>query len=435
MRTNLLLLSCLLFFVFQFQEAQSKDKSEPHNFKIVGSTRLQTSSEIKTVEYDSINPDHLYITSFHADGKIKAKRSFLFTGKIFDLSEDFLTYINKKQIMMDGSHTSYNKDGLTYNILIYSKDKIITQILFYPNGQKRFMVPGGEELNGEYKLWYPTGQISFSGVYKDNKKEGDFELFDESGATLKKGLYKQGKLISGEAVVPDIIYNNPEVPARYAQGEAAFNDYLTEKAADLNDTLIVYTDKKFYMEITFDKTGKMITINNYTVTNHSEGQFIQILLKDCPAFSPATIEGTPVQSQQSLTLSLHREGIKLMVEEKIYTEVDEMPEFPGGPMALRNYLASGIKYPEKAAASKIQGKVFVNFVVDKDGFITDARVVRGCHPLLDAEAMRVVAVMPKWKAGRLKGKPAKVSYTLPVDFLLATPPKRSLGYAVIRYPE
>lgn len=433
MRTNLLLLTCLLCFTFQYQEAQSKDKNETHNFKIVGSTHLQTSTENKTVEYDSINPDHLYISSFYDDGKLKEKRSFLFTGKKFDLSENYATYSNDRKIWLDGSHTFYNKDGSISKTSIYRKDKMISQILFYPNGKKQSMIPGGEELNGEYQLWYPTGQISYSGIYKDNMKEGDFELFDESGAPIKKGTYQQGKLISGEAVVPDIIYENPEVPASYAKGEEAFNDYLTQKAEGLNDSIIVYTDKKFYLELIFDKTGKLNTINNNTLTNHSEQQCIHSLFKDCPAFSPAKMEGIPVQSKQALTLLLHREGIKLMVEEKIYTQVDEMPEFQGGPAALRSSLFTGIKYPERAVASKIEGRVFVNFVVDKDGYITDARVVRGCHPLLDAEALRVVAMMPRWKAGLLKGKPVKVSYTLPINFNLVAPPnpsKKSIGYVI-----
>ncbi|HAH25183.1 MAG TPA: hypothetical protein DCL77_15735 [Prolixibacteraceae bacterium] len=439
MRTNLLLLSILFCFVFQFQQAQSKDKSEPHNFKIVGSTQVQTSNSKKTVEYDPNHPDHLYISDYYADGKLLGKRSFLFTGKKFDLSEDFLTYINKKQIMVDGPETYYNKDGSIGKTWIYSKDKMITQILFYPNGQKQSMIPGDKELNGEYTLWYPSGQISFSGIYKDNLKEGDFVLFDESGATIKKGTYKLGKLISGEAVVQDVIYENPEVPARYAKGEEAFNDYLTQKADGLNDSIIVYTDKKFYLQLTFDKTGKLTTSNINTMANHSEQQCINALLKDFPAFSPALVEGIAVQSKQALTLLLHREGIKLMVEEKIYTQVDEMPEFPGGAMALRNYLFEQTKYPERAVASKIEGKVFVGFVVDQDGNISDAYVVRGCHPLLDAEAVRVVTVMPQWKAGRLKGKPVKVSYTLPVNFNLVAPsiaPKKSIGFGVkeVRYP-
>lgn len=423
MRNHLLLLSSLLLFVFQFQEAQSKDNKETHNFKIVGSTHLQTNNGEKTVEYDSTNPDHLNISDFDKKGTLISRRQFLFTGKTFDLTEDYLKYMRKKEIMIDGSHTFYNKDGSLAKILNYTKEEIISQIYFYPNGQKKSMVPGGEVLNGEYKLWYTTGQISFSGNYKDDIKNGDFELFDESGVSLKKGTYKQGKLISGEAVLPDINYENPEVAARYEQGEEAFNDYLTKKAAAMKEINRVFSDKKFFLDITFDKIGKMITINNNTESEEAERESIKHILKDCPAFSPATIEGITVQSKQLMTLVISREGVKLMSEEKIYTQVDEMPEFPGGPIALRNYLSNGTKYPEKATASKIQGKVFVYFVVDKDGSISDTRIMRGVHPLLDAEALRVVAMMPKWKVGRLKGKPVKVTYTLPINFNLGVPPK------------
>ena len=423
MRTHLLLLSFLFYFVFQFQEAQSKDKSETHTFKIVGSNQVQISNGKKTVEYDSLSPDHLIISYFGKDGKINAKRQFLFTGKTFDLSVDYLKYMDNKEILMDGFHTLYNKDGLISVTLNYTKEKIISQIIYYPNGQKKSMIPGDKTLNGAYQLWYPTGQLSFSGNYKEDMKEGDFEQFAESGVPLKKGTYKHGKLISGEAVVQDILYENAEEPAYYEQGEEAFNEYLTIKAESIKDTNLVFSDKKFDLELIFDNTGKVITINNNTESEKAERESIKLILKDCPAFSPATIEGIPVQSKQPFTLLISKKGVKLEYEEKIYNTVDQMPEFPGGTKGLTNFLAYGIKYPAKAVESKIQGKVFVNFVVGKAGQIIDASIMRGVHPLLDAEALRVIASMPKWKAGRLKGKPVQVSYTLPINFNLGAPPK------------
>jgi len=423
MRNQLLLITSLLSFVFLFQEAHSKDKNEKHTFEIIGRTQLRTSNGEKRVEYDSISPDHLYISDFDKEGKITVKRQFLFTGRTFDLSVDYLKYMRNKEIMIDGSHTFYNKTGSIEKIFIYTKEEIISKILYYPNGQKKSMIPGDKVLNGEYKLWYPTGQLSFSGNYKDDIKNGDFEQFDESGVPQKKGVYQNGKLISGEVVVLDILYENPEVPASYEQGNEAFNEYLTNKATAMKDSNLVFSDKKFNLDLTFDKTGKMITINNNTESEIAERESIKLILKDCPAFSPATIEGIPVQSKQSFTLLISSKGVKLEVEEKIYYKVDEMPAFPGGSMGLQNFLTSNLKYPSKALESKIQGKVFVNFIVDKAGHIIATSITRGVHPLLDAEALRVVAMMPKWKAGRLKGKLVNVSFTMPISFNLGAPPK------------
>jgi protein TonB len=95
-----------------------------------------------------------------------------------------------------------------------------------------------------------------------------------------------------------------------------------------------------------------------------------------------------------------------------------MPEFPGGEAALRKYIANSIKYPVIAQENGIQGKVFVTFVVDKDGSITQAKVVRGVDPSLDKEALRVVNSLPKWVPGRQRGNPVKVSYTVPISFVL-----------------
>lgn len=103
---------------------------------------------------------------------------------------------------------------------------------------------------------------------------------------------------------------------------------------------------------------------------------------------------------------------------QVFFIVEDMPEFPGGELALRKYIASSIKYPVIAQENGIQGKVYVTFVVNTDGSITDARIARGVDPSLDKEALRVVNGLPKWKPGKQRGKPVRVSYTVPINFVL-----------------
>ena len=105
-------------------------------------------------------------------------------------------------------------------------------------------------------------------------------------------------------------------------------------------------------------------------------------------------------------------------EAEIFTVVESMPEFPGGMGALMTYLAKNIKYPPLAKESGIQGKVFINFVVEPDGSISHVKVLRGIGGGCDEEAVRVVKSMPKWKPGMQRGKPVRVSFTLPVKFTL-----------------
>ncbi|HBL75125.1 MAG: energy transducer TonB [Bacteroidetes bacterium GWF2_42_66] len=105
-------------------------------------------------------------------------------------------------------------------------------------------------------------------------------------------------------------------------------------------------------------------------------------------------------------------------EAQVFFIVEEMPEFPGGELALRKFIAQSIKYPVIAQENGIQGKVYVNFVVDRDGSVTAAKVARGVDPSLDKEALRVVNSLPKWKPGKQRGKAVKVSYTVPINFVL-----------------
>lgn len=113
-----------------------------------------------------------------------------------------------------------------------------------------------------------------------------------------------------------------------------------------------------------------------------------------------------------------------MVEEEeesaqqIFTVVEEMPQFPGGDGELLKFISKSIKYPVIAQENGIQGRVVCSFVVNRDGSIVDAEVVRGVDPSLDKEALRVINTMPKWTPGKQRGKPVRVKYTVPITFRL-----------------
>ena len=105
-------------------------------------------------------------------------------------------------------------------------------------------------------------------------------------------------------------------------------------------------------------------------------------------------------------------------EGEIFQVVEQMPEFPGGMQALMAYLSKNIKYPSVAQDNGIQGRVFISFVVNKDGSIVDPEVIKSVDAALDKEAMRVIKAMPKWNPGKQRGKPVRVKYTVPVLFRL-----------------
>ncbi len=106
------------------------------------------------------------------------------------------------------------------------------------------------------------------------------------------------------------------------------------------------------------------------------------------------------------------------VEAEIFTIVEEQPGFPGGEAALMEFLGKNITYPPMARESGIQGTVFVTFVVEPDGSVTNVKILRGIGGGCDEEAIRVVKNMPKWKPGKQRGKPVRVQFNLPIRFIL-----------------
>ncbi len=101
---------------------------------------------------------------------------------------------------------------------------------------------------------------------------------------------------------------------------------------------------------------------------------------------------------------------------EIFTVVEQQPEFPGGMEKLGEYLGNNLKYPEAAQKANVQGRVFVQFVVNKEGYISQTKVLKGIGFGADEEAVRVVSAMPRWKPGRQSGQPVNVQYNLPINF-------------------
>ena len=106
------------------------------------------------------------------------------------------------------------------------------------------------------------------------------------------------------------------------------------------------------------------------------------------------------------------------VKELVGDVVEPQPSFPGGQEALLKFLKENVKYPEQAEADSISGRVVVSFVIKPNGSVTDPRIEKSVHPLLDAEALRVISLMPKWESGHQNGIPVSIRYNLPITFEL-----------------
>ena len=139
----------------------------------------------------------------------------------------------------------------------------------------------------------------------------------------------------------------------------------------------------------------------------------------------ADVEETTIATSEETNQAVEIKYVPVAVEEEepeeqtIFEVVEQMPEFPNGGMAgLMQYLSKNIKYPTIAQENGTQGRVTVQFVVNRDGSIVVAKVLRGVDPYLDKEAIRVISSMPKWKPGMQRGKAVRVKYTVPVMFRL-----------------
>jgi protein TonB len=145
-------------------------------------------------------------------------------------------------------------------------------------------------------------------------------------------------------------------------------------------------------------------------------QIINVVKDDVKIENEAEIQETEVTQETVVEVQPIKEEV--VDEPEIFLIVEEMPSFPGGEGQLVKYLSDNIKYPAIARENNITGTVFVTFVVGPDGSVKDVKVLRGIGGGCDEEAKRVVMAMPKWKAGKQRGKSVSVQYNLPIRFTL-----------------
>ena len=149
-------------------------------------------------------------------------------------------------------------------------------------------------------------------------------------------------------------------------------------------------------------------VETKTVENVASGVNAVVNLTDVPEI-PVVKDTADVKKKETAGKSS---------EDGVFWVAEKMPEFPGGNGAVAEYVRENMKYPAIAKEKGTQGRVIVQFVVNRDGSIVDAKVVRSVDPYLDKEALRVINTMPKWKPGMQRGKPVRVKFTVPVMFRL-----------------
>ena len=142
------------------------------------------------------------------------------------------------------------------------------------------------------------------------------------------------------------------------------------------------------------------------------------VINTMPRWNPGMQRGKAVAVKYTVPITFRLKSPVEEAKEETLTVVDVMPQYPGGDRVLLKFIAQSIKYPTDAQEAGVQGRVICSFVVDKKGNIVEPKIIRGIDPSLDAEALRVIGMMPRWTPGRQDGKAVRVLYTVPITFRL-----------------
>ena len=193
-------------------------------------------------------------------------------------------------------------------------------------------------------------------------------------------------------------------------------DRFTEKPIALATILLEKDGKELYYT-TSDKNGR------YEITKIKAGAYnVKV---SCEGYETVTIRDVniPVKKLTFQDFWLKNKDVSetssqevVVGQDSIHRVTEVMPQYPGEPNEMMKYIQENIKYPQSAKDNKIEGRVFVSFVVEKDGSITNAAVMRGIDKECDAEALRVVASMPKWTPGQQDGKNVRTQFTIPIYY-------------------
>lgn len=257
-------------------------------------------------------------------------------------------------------------------------------------------------------------------------------------AAVDKVTEKVSNLPSPEAKITDAnpkdtIYQVVDEAPEFPGGTQALMQFLARNVKYPVEAQKAGKQGRVILQFVVAETGKIVNpvvIRSVDPLLDAEALRVVHSMGD---WKPGILKGKAVKTRMTLPVTYTLQGSAVRPEpgendivvvgyapaktdDEVFMVVEEQPQFPGGMSAMMQYLSSNVKYPEQAAKEGKGGRVVVQFVIDKDGSIIEPRVARGVDPAIDAEALRVVAAMPKWKPGIQKGQPVKVRFTLPVLF-------------------
>lgn len=256
------------------------------------------------------------------------------------------------------------------------------------------------------------------------------------------GEWQDAPVVDPENPVFEVVEQMPEFPNG---GMAGLMEYLNKSIQYPANAQKNGTQGRVSVQFVVNKDGNISDVKVIRSVDEDLDKEALRVMSSMPKWKPGMQKGKPVRVRytvpvifrlsgdetskenykpvdnnlkETLVVGYERDEEEQVSEDQVFEVVEEMPSFPGGMQGLMQYLSKNIKYPLEAQKTKKQGRVVVQVIIDEKGNVVNPTVKRGVDPLLDAEAIRVVTSMPKWKPGAQRGVPVKVRYSIPIQFNL-----------------
>ena len=263
------------------------------------------------------------------------------------------------------------------------------------------------------------GSVSVESITKKSDGDGEFSVYESTkpGRGGSSGNSEEGEIFQ-------VVEEQPMFPG----GMQEMMKFLQQNIKYPKEAQEQGKQGRVIVQFVVNKDGSIVNDSIVrSVDPLLDAEALRVV-RSMPNWTPGKQKGKPVRVRFTLPVTFHLNGDAPKqateakqpeaTDDKIFQVVEDQPEFPGGMEALMKHLSKEIKYPKEAQDKGTQGRVIVQFVVKKDGSITDAKIMKPVDPLLDAEALRVVSEMPNWIPGKQRGEAVNVRFTLPVTFRL-----------------
>ena len=238
----------------------------------------------------------------------------------------------------------------------------------------------------------------------------------------------------------DTVYSNIDEMPEYPGGEHNLQMDIVRNLRYPKDAVKKKLQGKVLVQFVIDEKGKVRNIriidSPHPIFNEEAIRAVELLRN----FKPGKFQGKPIKVQYTLPINFQLDepqpeetardinladssfilsyNFKTNAWDTVYSNIDEMPEYPGGEHNLQMDIVRNLRYPKDAVKKKLQGKVLVQFVIDEKGKVRNIRIIDSPHPIFNEEAIRAVELLRNFKPGKFQGKPIKVQYTLPINFQL-----------------